>query len=143
MVQIPRKDGLSDVLNSSLIAQKNGLSLSDLNKWNPVTAKDDCKYLQVDQFLCVGIIGGSTVPTTTSTTPSSTSPNGIATPTPTQPGMVSNCKAFYLVKSGETCTTVANENGITVAQVEAWNPGAGSDCRLLQANAWACVGVLQ
>jgi hypothetical protein len=67
----------------------------------------------------------------------------MTTPTPTQPGMVSNCKAFYLVKSGEICESVANVNGITIAQVETWNPGAESDCRFLLANAWACVGVLQ
>lgn len=56
--------------------------------------------------------------------------------------MVGNCNAFYLVPANEGCAAVASQNGITLAQFYAWNPQAGTDCKLLQASVYACVGII-
>ncbi len=116
------------------IASKNGISLSQFYSWNP-SAGSDCSGLWANAYACVGIIG-LTKPTTT------TAGNGVATPTPTQPSIVSNCNSFYFVKSGEGCADIASRNGISLSQFYSWNPSAGSDCSGLWANAYACVGII-
>jgi len=84
----------------------------------------------------------STKPSTT-ITPSSTKPsNGIATPEPTQPQMVSNCDLFYFVKSGESCASVLSKNSITVDQLFAWNPSVNKDCSGLWADVNVCVSII-
>jgi LysM repeat protein len=79
--------------------------------------------------------------TSTATTPTSTG-NGITTPTPTQDGMVANCNKFYLVRSGDTCSSVASSNGITLDQFYAWNPAVGTTCASLFLNYEYCVGII-
>ncbi|RYP81166.1 hypothetical protein DL769_002114 [Monosporascus sp. CRB-8-3] len=69
------------------ISQNNGVSLSELYAWNKVLDAG-CGGLLLDYYYCVGIVGGTT------TTKKPTMGNGIATPTPTQPGMVDNCEGF-------------------------------------------------
>ena len=74
-------------------------------------------------------------------TPTSTG-NGITTPTPTQPGMVANCKKFAFVNPGSTCDSMASANRITLDQFVAWNTGVGGrSCTGLWANVYACVGI--
>jgi hypothetical protein len=69
---------------------------------------------------------------------------GVATPTPTQPGMVSNCNEFYLVKKvvkmGDSCRKIASDLGITLDQFTTWNSQAGKDCSALWGQVYACVG---
>ncbi|KAG9497550.1 hypothetical protein J7337_010411 [Fusarium musae] len=75
--------------------------------------------------------------------PSTTKPsNEIKTPDTLQPGIVSNCNKFYMVKSGEGCATVASKNGITLAEFYKWNNKVGSACNGLYAEAYACVSVI-
>lgn len=69
------------------------------------------------------------------------SPVAIETPQPAQPNMVPNCRAFYLVRPGETCQSIAAAHGLSVAQFQRWNRATGPDCNALQADAYACVGV--
>ncbi|CAN9201072.1 unnamed protein product [Alternaria alternata] len=59
------------------------ITLADFVKWNP-TVKNDCTGMQANVNVCVGIIGG----------------NGIQTPQPTQPGMVTNCKKSHYAETG-------------------------------------------
>jgi LysM repeat protein len=123
------------------IASANGISLADFNTWNP-SAGATCNGLWANTYVCVSIIGVGPV-TTTSAKPSTTSAgNGIATPSPIQTGMVSNCDAFYLVKSGNECGTIASSNGITTAQFYAWNPAVGSTCSSLWLDTYVCVSIV-
>ncbi|KAF5611695.1 Autolysin [Fusarium subglutinans] len=62
-------------------------------------------------------------------------------PEPQQPGIVANCKSYYLVQKGETCSSVATKNKISLSDFEKWNPKTGTDCNALLANAYACVSV--
>lgn len=119
------------------IATRNGITVAQLAEWN--NAGTDCTSLWGQVYVCVGIIGGST-PTTTPTS-SPTAGNGIATPTPTQPGMVDNCNKFDFVNTGDGCAAIATRNGISLANLIAWN-NAGTDCTALWAQVYVCVGVI-
>ncbi|POR34341.1 LysM domain-containing protein, partial [Tolypocladium paradoxum] len=102
-----------------------------------------CEGLAVGHSYCVEAAfepETPTVPGRTTTTlegqstqpPTSTGPsNGIETPKPTQPNIVSNCNAFFLVKRDDTC-----------AGFQQWNPAAGSNCGGLWADAYACVSII-
>lgn len=83
----------------------------------------------------------TTTTTTTSALPTTTG-NGIATPSPTQPEMVDNCNKFYFVKKGDNCADIASKSGISAADFMLWNPKVGSQCAGLWADTYACVGVI-
>jgi hypothetical protein len=122
----------------SQVTSYQKISLADFVKWNP-TVKDDCTGMQAEVNVCVGVIGGSTqVPTPTPTT---TAGNGVQTPQPTQPGMVTNCKKFHYVAEGVVCSQIISYQKITLADFVKWNTGVGSDCRLMWAKTYVCVGV--
>ena len=117
---------------------------------NP-SVKKDCGGLPAQTSFCVAATNGrgsktGAPPTATKGSPPSATPTapagGIQTPSPIQDGMVRNCKAFYWVKPGEGCDAIASKNGISVAQIVAWNPGAKAGCTELWANTYCCVGVL-
>ena len=111
----------------------NGVGSEWVKEWNTGVGPD-CRTLQVDTYVCIGVIGG------TPTKPG----NGITTPMPTQPGMVSNCNKFVKVNPGDTCDVVAFFNGpIPTENFVLWNTGVGGrECRGLQAGTWACIGVM-
>ncbi|KAI1360466.1 carbohydrate-binding module family 50 protein [Xylaria arbuscula] len=124
------------------IVAQYGIALTNFYAWNPAVGSSCTKLIPGD-YVCVGVIGSvATTTTTTSTTTKAPTGNGIATPTPIQTGMVSDCDEFYLVKTGDTCDAIASAKGISVANFYAWNPAAGlNTCKTLQAQTYACVGV--
>ncbi|KAI1115301.1 carbohydrate-binding module family 50 protein [Nemania sp. NC0429] len=124
------------------IAASHGITVQQFTTWNP-KAGATCTGLWANAYACISIVGhtpGKPSTTTTLKTTTTTKGNGISTPTPTQPGMVGNCKKFYLVKSGDTCAAIASQFKVTVANLISWNTGAGSSCNLW-ATTYACVGV--
>ncbi|KAF9874785.1 hypothetical protein CkaCkLH20_07922 [Colletotrichum karsti] len=105
------------------IIKAHGITLAQFLSWNP-SAGSSCTGLWAEAYACVSIIGHEpSIPSTTTT-----AGNGIATPTPTLPDMVTNCDSFYMVKSGDTCAAIASKSGITTAQILSWNPNVGSSC---------------
>ena len=112
---------------------------------NP-TIKDTCTGLWANAYVCVGTVDGPAPdPTLTPTpTPAPTDPpgNGIATPTPIQPGMVDNCNKFDFVDQGEGCQQVVDRNGISLEDFYTWNPDVGSTCSGLWADVYVCVGII-
>jgi LysM repeat protein len=126
------------------IADKNGITLSEFYLWNTQTGSD-CSILWTDYYVCVAVIGTTTTAsaTTTTTKATSTSTNGISTPTPIQPGMVSNCDAFYYVQSDDvTCAQIAHDNGISLLQFYTWNPTVGADCGSLWTSYYVCISIV-
>jgi hypothetical protein len=118
-----------------IISFYNGpISTDDFVKWNTGVGGRECKTLQLGTYVCVGVLGGSTP-----TQPG----NGIATPTPIQPGMVSNCNKFTKVNPGDTCDIISFFNGpISTADFIKWNTGVGGQkCNLLQLGTYVCIGV--
>ncbi|TPX06881.1 uncharacterized protein E0L32_002377 [Thyridium curvatum] len=101
----------------------------EIVKLNP-SVGTTCSGMWADTYICLSRIGE---PDKTRST--------VETPQPIQPGMVTNCKKFVLVKSGQTCEQVAKANGITLEQFTQWNTGVGQGCNSLWANTYACVGV--
>ncbi|KAG7287396.1 hypothetical protein NEMBOFW57_006907 [Staphylotrichum longicolle] len=118
------------------IAAKKGITQAQFLSWNP-SVGSTCTGLWANAYACVSIIGH------TPSKPSTTSAgNGIATPTPIQPNMVSNCDLFYKVKSGDTCATIAAAKGVTVQQLTTWNPYVKSDCSLLWLDYYVCISIV-
>ncbi|PCD24494.1 hypothetical protein AU210_013613 [Fusarium oxysporum f. sp. radicis-cucumerinum] len=127
-------EGCADILS------KNQISLADFVKWNTGVGSL-CTTLWPNVWVCVGVVDSGSQPTTKPPTPTTTG-NGIATPTPTQPGMVGNCNKFYEFKDGETCADILLKNKISLADFAKWNTGVGAQCRTLWPNVWVCVGVI-
>jgi LysM repeat protein len=122
------------------IATKYGISLSQFYSWNPAVGTN-CGALWLDNYVCVSIIGVGPTPITTLRT-TTTKGNGVATPTPIQSGMVTNCKTFRKVVSGDGCAAIAQNAGITLANFYKWNPGVGSSCQSLWLDYYVCIAIL-
>ncbi|KAK0385976.1 hypothetical protein NLU13_7150 [Sarocladium strictum] len=122
------------------IVDYNKISMADFNKWNP-TVNTGCTNLWLGTYACVGVLGATSTVSTTKTTTTSKG-NGVTTPTPTQPGMVSNCNKFHLIKEGTTCQGIVDYNKITMANFKKWNPAVNDGCTNLWLGSYACVGVI-
>ncbi|PVH93333.1 carbohydrate-binding module family 50 protein [Periconia macrospinosa] len=122
------------------IALANGISFDRFYAWNPAVGK--CANLWPDYYVCVGIIGFTPTSTPTPTTTTRIPTNGIATPTPTQSGMVANCDSFYKVVRDDGCEAIAAKQGITPNQFYAWNPFVGTDCKNLWPDYYVCVSII-
>ncbi|RAK95290.1 LysM peptidoglycan-binding domain-containing protein [Aspergillus ibericus CBS 121593] len=120
------------------IASSAGISLANFYSWNSGVGTG-CDTLWLGYYVCTGVSSTTTVPSTTTTTTTTTT--SVATPSPTQSGMVSNCDAFYLVATGDTCTTVAQKKAVSVTDIVSWNPGVGTGCTNLWLGYYICVGV--
>ncbi|KAK0716038.1 hypothetical protein B0H67DRAFT_684121 [Lasiosphaeris hirsuta] len=116
------------------IAKANGITVTQFATWNTGVGGEKCAAMWANVYACVSIIGHTPTPTAPS--------NGITTPEPIQDGMTTSCKTFHFMQSGQTCTDLAKRYGISIDQIKAWNPAAGSQCTGLWANTYACVGVL-
>lgn len=110
------------------IARANGVSITDLIKWNPAVGTG-CTNMWADAYICISTLGVDVTAPITTTSPS----NGVSTPVPTQEGMVANCNKFHLVQDGQTCATIAALNSISTSQFIAWNPAVNNGC----SNLWA------
>ncbi|KAL2125946.1 hypothetical protein VTI74DRAFT_2157 [Chaetomium olivicolor] len=97
------------------IAAKNTITVAQFRSWN-TQINTSCNNLWLDYYACVGVPGA-------------------ATP---MPDIVSNCSRYYLVVSGDGCDSIAQKNGITVANFRRWNPYINSACTNLWANALVC-----
>ncbi|CBF71205.1 hypothetical protein AN6664.2 [Aspergillus nidulans FGSC A4] len=131
------------------IASSKGISLAQLYAWN-TNLGTSCTGLWAEYYVCVSIVGVSPTTTTKTTTRTATTTrttttqgNGVATPTPIQPGMTTSCKKFHKVVSGDQCGTIASKAGITLVNFLRWNPGVGgSACSSLWLGYYVCIAVL-
>ncbi|KAK1840378.1 hypothetical protein CCHR01_16987 [Colletotrichum chrysophilum] len=140
----------SDTCESVL--RRTRLTLEQFHTYNP-SVKSDCSGMVIGTYYCrsTEIYGWSPGLTTstedrssaTATTATSTRPTGtsIATPTPVQDGMVSNCGKFYKVVGGDGCWAIADSNGIALDDFYSWNPAVKTDCTGLLADVFVCVGL--
>ncbi|KAK2592696.1 hypothetical protein QQS21_009597 [Conoideocrella luteorostrata] len=67
----------------------------------------------------------------------------IRAPGPTQLGIASNCNEYYHVKKFDHCYGICSVLAIDLDDFLKWNPGAGSDCKTLQYDTYACISVAQ
>ncbi|KAL4982032.1 hypothetical protein BDW68DRAFT_171469 [Aspergillus falconensis] len=57
------------------------------------------------------------------------------------PGIIGTCRRYYQVKEGDSCWSIQQQYGITVAQFNRWNPMVGSSCASLWVRYFVCVAV--
>ncbi|KAL7945345.1 hypothetical protein V8C42DRAFT_322860 [Trichoderma barbatum] len=98
-----------------------GITIDQFYAWNPAVG-NNCQSLWLGTSYCV--LGNDPPPTSTSTistTSRASSTTSGGPPAPTRPGTVQGCQKWYVVKSGDGCSDVAANNGITIAQFVAWN----------------------
>ncbi|PMB68854.1 LysM domain-containing protein [Beauveria bassiana] len=115
------------------VTSHRGITQQQLARWNPKVGLQ-CDGLKDEAYACVGVLED---------VPTPTSPNGIETPQPIQPDMVSNCNQFHYIWKGNACWQVTSHRGITQEQFAEWNPKVGLECDGLSDEAYACVGVLE
>ncbi|OJJ48046.1 hypothetical protein ASPZODRAFT_141589 [Penicilliopsis zonata CBS 506.65] len=123
------------------IAADAGISLATFYAWNPAVGTS-CAYLDVGDYVCIGVLGGTTASPTTGSVTSTTTGDGISTPSPIQTGMVSTCDEFHLVVSGDDCATIAADAGISLDTFYAWNPAVGTSCAYLDLGDYVCIDII-
>ncbi|KAK2042618.1 hypothetical protein LZ31DRAFT_525886 [Colletotrichum somersetense] len=131
---------IAEGVSCSQVISYEKISLAAFVKWNPAVG-NDCTGMWANVNVCVGVIGGTTPTTTTKPTTTTTAGNGVQTPQPTQPGMVTNCKKFHYVSEGDTCGQIISYEKITLANFVKWNTGVGSTCQNMWSKTYVCVGV--
>lgn len=113
------------------------LTFQQFYAWNPAIGSN-CGNLWLGEAYCVGVFGSST----SSGSTTSTATTGAATaPAPTQSGVASGCKNYYTVESGDSCSAIESQYGISFAQFYQWNPAVGSNCQSLWVGYAYCVAV--
>ncbi|KAH7628528.1 hypothetical protein B0T09DRAFT_267188 [Sordaria sp. MPI-SDFR-AT-0083] len=114
---------VTDELSCADLASEAGISLEQFLAWNPAVSSDCKTNYWVDEAYCIGISGdddegsATTASTTTSPTTSKHTPPG-----PTMTGSPADCNKWSLVTDGLSCTDLATQAGISLAQFLAWNP---------------------
>ncbi|KAL3418045.1 LysM domain-containing protein [Phlyctema vagabunda] len=148
----PTQSGITPLCTEYAMASKGDgcYSLTELWRipeanffeWNTILGPDgeDCSTLLfADYYYCIDVL---TAATSTASTPSST---GVAAPGPTQSGIISTCNKFAESISGLGCYDFAVKEGITPAQLYAWNTVLGvdgADCGTkMLSDEYYCVGV--
>ncbi|OHE94792.1 LysM domain-containing protein [Colletotrichum orchidophilum] len=118
------------------IASKYSISTAQFKSWN-TEVNADCTNLWLDYYVCVHVPGAATTTQapTQPTTPPSTGP------TPQMPGIVSNCKKYYQVNSGDSCWSIYSGAGITFEQFLSYNTQVDSTCSNLWLGYYVCTGV--
>ncbi|KAK0745455.1 hypothetical protein B0T18DRAFT_306414, partial [Schizothecium vesticola] len=130
------KIALGDICDT--IVSKAGITLAQLRAWN-TEINASCSNLWLGYYICTGVTGNTPITTTTTQPPATLTPT--PTNTPTLPGAVGNCNAWYKVSSGDSCEVTAAKNTITVDQLRSWNTQLGSTCNDLWLGYYAYVGV--
>ncbi|KAI1327115.1 hypothetical protein F5Y16DRAFT_372662 [Xylariaceae sp. FL0255] len=101
-------------------------SLADLYSWNP-EIDSNCANLFVGEVICVQVNN------MTGTVP--------ACPVPAMQNTISTCDECYLVKEGDSCTSIEAKYGVTLSELVAWNPSINTGCTALEIGYNYCVGV--
>ncbi|KAM5541623.1 hypothetical protein V8D89_004813 [Ganoderma adspersum] len=107
------------------------ITLTQFLTWNP-EINSQCSNILAGVQYCVA--GPSSGGGTTTTTTSAAAPTGSGTITPGQ-----GCKQYYTVVSGDNCSVLESEFGITLAQFINWNPEINSQCTNLELGVQYCI----
>ena len=122
------------------VADAFDISETQFIAWNPAVGSECTNFwlneyycksnksaflLETDLYIGVGVLSGTPV----------------ATPSPIQTGVVSDCTGFYESVNGDGCLSVATANDITEAEFIAWNPAVGSDCTNFWISEYYCKNV--
>lgn len=116
-----------------IAAMFGAFSSKDFKAWNP-SVYNDCTGIKIGQWYCVG--KPSTPTTRTRGAPIPTTPGqGL----PTQTDIAEDCTDYWLVSETDTCTSIAQSNGISRNNLLVWNKALGPNCEDLKPNFYVCV----
>lgn len=119
------------------IAAEFNVTPAQLAEWNTDIGGEACTNLWAGYYICVGVLDDDAGPDPTMMP----TPKPNPTPQPVQPGMVDDCNRWRLVGQGEVCGAIAQEVGVTVAQLREWNTGIGPAFTNMWAGFYLCTGV--
>lgn len=127
----------------STVEKLYNITDKQFHAWNPAVSSDCKTGFWAQEAYCVGVSGSS--PTTTGT-PTTTTTSSVAAPGPTQPNSIaSNCNKYAIAPAGGTCFQFAQDNGISVSNLYAWNTVLGPNGENCGGSFWAheyyCIGV--
>lgn len=127
-------------------ASQNGITPAELYEWNTELGIADANCttnLWIGYYYCIGTASSVSIATTSSSSVSTSTT--VSIPTATQSGIISTCNAYAQAPSGSYCSLFASDNGITEAELYAWNTALGTDganCgSSFGAEEFYCVGV--
>jgi len=113
------------------IALNYSITFTDFRAMNP-SIDETCSNLLWGFDYCVALVDGSTMPPVTTPTP-------VPAPGPTSPGATDTCYKWITTVSGDDCSQITSNNGITFDQFRSWNPYIDSTCSNLWADTAYCV----
>lgn len=114
-----------------LIALNNTISVALFEAINP-NINSTCGNLVPGLYYCVWPTADWNVSTAGNGTTNTTSTTATS-------GASSSCYRWYVVQSGDNCVLIEQEYGITLAQLQAWNPSVNGNCTNLLASDAYCV----
>lgn len=97
---------------ASIIEKFGTFTLSQFQTWNPAVGKN-CAGLFLGYYYCIAVPG--TPNTRISVTPASTPTPKVLGPQPQQPGTSKKCTRYYLVKAGDSCFDIEQNQKISAA----------------------------
>ncbi|KAF2131265.1 carbohydrate-binding module family 50 protein [Dothidotthia symphoricarpi CBS 119687] len=105
------------------VADKAGISLATFLEWNPAVSDDCSENFWLRQAYCM-YREGQGISTTTSQPASTTASTTAKTtaPAPTHTGQRVDCNKWDVVAEGDSCASLASDNGNPVDQFYAWIP---------------------
>ncbi|KAL4785020.1 hypothetical protein BJX76DRAFT_347341 [Aspergillus varians] len=115
------------------IADRFSLDFGLFREINPAI-NAECTNLVPGLYYCVSPTVDWNQTTTTTVTSAYTS-----APAPTPSGTTSHCYEWYVVRSGDTCYSIASLYGTTVQDISLWNPSLRADCSNLRAGLAYCI----
>ncbi len=115
------------------------LNLAQFYKMNP-SIGSDCTSLVIGTNYCISTLPNGNPPDDDDDGTPTTTSAPVATPTPTQPGMIDYCNKFYQVMDGDKCGSLCKANGIGLSDLFKWNPDIGSACKNMKTGNYVCVG---
>ncbi|TPX08542.1 uncharacterized protein E0L32_010029 [Thyridium curvatum] len=114
-----------------LIAINNTISVDLFEAINP-SIDTGCTNLVPGFYYCVfPVLGWNETTSTTSTY--------VTPPAPTPSGTTGNCYEWHIVVSGDDCSKIEAEYGVSIDQLRQWNPQLKSDCSNLLLDDAYCV----
>ncbi|THC96565.1 hypothetical protein EYZ11_003957 [Aspergillus tanneri] len=119
------------------IVGNSGISMELFKAINP-DINADCSNLIPGLYYCVlPTKDWNSSPTTLKTT---TSASGyVSPPGPTSIGTTPKCYEWYIVQQGDYCARIQSKYGVTMAQLQYWNPELNNECTNLLTGYAYCV----
>jgi hypothetical protein len=109
------------------ILDSQGITIDKFFALNPAVGAD-CGGLWPEYSYCVATPDSGDTTALSIDDSHTTKPSKAGPTTPVQIGQPSDCNKWYEVKSGDSCASIANQNGISVDIFYTWNPIVSKDC---------------